>query len=120
MIQVGFLPFIRLVRPLLGTPIMDLIGGQIARDSSNYIRYAFSLGPRGWSIAYLDAMLALAMLLFLYDIRLPEDAGKREPSGEGRPNDKHWGRRRKDEYQLVEYFLSEREGPMVELKARVL
>jgi len=80
----------------------------------------FSLGPRGCigkSIAYLDAMLALATLLFLYDIRLPKDAEKREPSGEGRPNDKHWGRRRKDEYQLVEYFVAEREGPMVEFKA---
>ena len=82
----------------------------------------FSLGPRGCigkSLAYLEVTLALATLLFLYDIRLPEDAGKREPSGGGRPNDKHWGRRRKDEYQLVEYFLSEREGPMVEFKARV-
>jgi cytochrome P450 len=84
--------------------------------------FSFSLGPRGCigkSIAYIEATLALATLLFLYDIRLPEDTGKREPSGEGKLNNKHWGRRRKDEYQLAEYFLSEREGPMVEFKARL-
>lgn len=80
---------------------------------------AFSLGPRGCigkTIAYLEAMLALVHLLFLYDIRLLEE----EPSGEGRPNNKHWGRRRKEEYQLVEHFVTEREGPMVEFRAKVL
>jgi cytochrome P450 len=83
----------------------------------------FSLGPRGCigkTIAYLEAMLALANLLFLYDIRLPEDIQEKEPSGGGRPNNKHWGRRRKDEYQLVEHFLTEREGPMVEFRTRPL
>jgi cytochrome P450 len=83
----------------------------------------FSLGPRGCvgkSVAYLEAALALATLLFLCDMRLPEDAASREPTGEGNVNDKHWGRRNKNEYQLREYFLSEREGPMVEFKARIL
>jgi cytochrome P450 len=81
----------------------------------------FSLGPRGCigkSVAYLEVMLALANLLFLYDIRLPKDIGEKEPSGEGRPNHKHWGRRKKEEYQLVEYFGTEREGPMVEFRWR--
>jgi cytochrome P450 len=83
----------------------------------------FSLGPRGCigkKLAYLEVMLALATLLFLYDIRIPESADERNPSGEGRPDDKHWGRRRKDEYQVVDHFLSWREGPMFQLKARVL
>jgi len=83
----------------------------------------FSLGPRGCigkGIAYVEATLALATLLFFFDIRVPEDAANREPTGEGNVNDKHWGRRRKNEYQLMEYFLSKREGPMVEFKARIL
>jgi cytochrome P450 len=83
----------------------------------------FSLGPRGCigkSVAYHEVMIALVNLLFLYDIRLPKDIGEQEPSGEGRPNHKHWGRRKKEEYQLVEYFGTERKGPMVEFRWRGL
>jgi cytochrome P450 len=81
----------------------------------------FSLGPRGCvgrSMAYLEIMLALSTLLFLYDIRLPD--AEREPSGEGLGSHKHWGRRRKDEYQLVEQFLADRDGPMIQFKARLV
>ena len=81
----------------------------------------FSIGPRGCigkSVAYMEVTLALAHLLWLYDMRLPEAPEKREPSGEGREDSKHWGRRRVDEYQLVEQFLCARDGPMVQFRRR--
>ena len=82
---------------------------------------AFSLGPYGCpgkNMAYLEITFALAILLFSYDIRLPIDPRVREPSGEGTPGDRHFGRRRRCEYQLIDQSLSMRDGPMVEFRAR--
>jgi hypothetical protein len=66
-------------------------------------------------VAYLEIMLALSVLLFSYDIQLPDV--EKEPSGEGMSDDKHWGRRRVDEYQLVDQFLANRDGPMIQFRA---
>lgn len=80
----------------------------------------FSLGSRGCigkSVAYMELTLTLATLLLCFDMRLPEDAKRREPSGEGIPNHEHPERRRRDEYQLKEMFLVARDGPMVEFRA---
>src|SRR5271156_4300419 len=44
----------------------------------------------------MEATLTLAHLLWMYDIRLHEDAASREPSGDGRVYAKHWGLRRRD------------------------
>jgi cytochrome P450 len=79
----------------------------------------FSLGPRGCvgkQVAYLEVMIAMARLLFVYNIRLPHIAG-RQP-GEGDPNSPHWGRQRIGEYQISDIFISDREGPLVEFRAR--
>lgn len=82
---------------------------------------AFNVGRRGCvgkNIAYLELTVALAKLLYMYDLRIPEDAGKREPSAEGLPDHKNPERRRRDEYQFEDHFVAVRDGPMVELKRR--
>jgi hypothetical protein len=83
---------------------------------------AFSLRPRGFidmPIACMEVTLTLAHLLWVYDMRLPEDVACREPSRDGRVHAKHWGLRRRDKYQLVQQLLAERDGPMVEFRARL-
>jgi cytochrome P450 len=83
---------------------------------------AFSLGTRGCvgkSVAYLELMLAAARMLWLFDIRRPERAGSLGPTGEGDPGSVEEGRKRVDEYQLRDAFLSGRKGPMVEFRRRV-
>ncbi|EEH37250.1 hypothetical protein PAAG_07806 [Paracoccidioides lutzii Pb01] len=72
----------------------------------------FSIGPRGCAgkrLAYLELTHALARLLFSYDMRLsPGSKGV----GAGNPNHKHEGRRRTNEYQLLDIFLVARDGPV--------
>jgi cytochrome P450 len=82
---------------------------------------AFSLGTRGCvgkSVGYLELILAAARMLWLFDIRKPEGAASLGPTGEGDPASVEEGRRRVDEYQLRDVFLSRREGPMVEFRRR--
>jgi cytochrome P450 len=78
----------------------------------------FSLGVRGCigkNLAYMEMLTALARLFWQYDVRGVEG----DQTGEGTP-DKEWGRRsRRDEYQIKDYFVAERDGPMVEFRARV-
>ncbi|KAK2873922.1 hypothetical protein FQN49_001993 [Arthroderma sp. PD_2] len=85
--------------------------------------FTFSAGPRaclGKNLAYLELLLTLAMLLFKFDIRLPQDKKYREKSGGGVPSNKHPGRRRCDEYQLVDCFIPFKQGPMAEFRERNL
>ena len=92
---------------------------------------AFSLGPRGCvgkGLAYLEASLALAHLLWLYDIRLGEGG----PSGggavttpdgwKGKKSKKklRMERQREDEYQLFDHFTADRDGPMVNFRAKTV
>ncbi|KAI1386003.1 isotrichodermin C-15 hydroxylase [Hypoxylon trugodes] len=77
----------------------------------------FSIGPRGCigkGLAYIEMMTTLARVLYLYDLR--KSAGF-DP-GEGNP-DLEWGRRRVDEFQLIDQFTSLKDGPMVEFRKRV-
>ncbi|ERF68158.1 hypothetical protein EPUS_05239 [Endocarpon pusillum Z07020] len=95
----------------------------------------FSLGTRGCigkTLAYQEMMLAIARVLWLFDVRKPqlklagagaggagEDASAvRVPTGEGDPKAAEEGRRRVGEYQLRDYFLGIREGPGVEFRRR--
>ncbi|PGH09797.1 hypothetical protein GX51_00484 [Blastomyces parvus] len=78
----------------------------------------FLLGPRGCAgkrLAYLELGHAFARLLFSYDMRI---SPTNEALGAGSPNHEHEGRRRPGEYQLEDFFLVERDGPMLEFKAR--
>lgn len=76
---------------------------------------AFSLGSRGCvgkSLAYLELCIALGRVLYAYDIRRAQGsddvaARKREPGLEVR----------RDEFQLLDYFLAGRDGPMIEFRA---
>ncbi|OTA52103.1 isotrichodermin C-15 hydroxylase [Hypoxylon sp. EC38] len=76
----------------------------------------FSIGPRGCigkGLAYVEMMTTLARVLYLYDLR--KSAGF-DPA-EGNP-DLEWGRRRVDEFQLIDQFTSLKDGPMVEFRKR--
>jgi cytochrome P450 len=90
---------------------------------------AFSIGPRGCvgkGVAYLVVSLALARLLWLYDIRLGEggpsggggvtapDGWKGKKSKKLRPERQHEG-----EYQLFDHFAADRDGPMVSFQAKI-
>ncbi|KAJ9658831.1 hypothetical protein H2201_007612 [Coniosporium apollinis] len=74
----------------------------------------FSLGVRGCigkNLAYLEYKLALAHVLWRYDFRQAPG----ETLGEGSP-DLEEGRRRVDEFQMIDYIGVAREGPMVEFR----
>jgi cytochrome P450 len=66
----------------------------------------------GRPVAYLSLKLALAKLLFLYDVR---------PAGEltgGGGSDKGPRREREGEYQMVDWLVGYRSGPMIQCKVR--
>lgn len=76
----------------------------------------FSIGPRGCigkGFAYMELMLGLARLVWMYDMRLSPGS----TVGEGDPAFE-WGRRRRGEYQLKDTFAATRNGPLVEFRAR--
>jgi cytochrome P450 len=102
-------------------------GGEGSKESMKIAKDAFcpfSLGPRGCvgrSVAYLELTLELARCLWLFDIR------RAEPCGSGgvqskliRERERRWGRYMKDEFQLVDRFLVERDGPDMEFRPRVV
>jgi cytochrome P450 len=97
-----------------------MAGGPITERDVTVAQSAFcpfSIGPRGCigkGLAYIELMTTLARVLFLYDLR--KSAGF-DPA-EGRP-ELEWGRRRADEYQLIDQFTSLKNGPMVEFRRRV-
>lgn len=77
---------------------------------------AFSLGSRGCigkGVAYMEMTIAMSRCLYLYDIRKAEG----DRTGAGAP-DLGFGRRRRDEFQIHDYFVANRDGPVVEFKKR--
>lgn len=66
----------------------------------------------GRPVAYLAMKLALARLIYAYDIR---PAG--ELTGGGGPN-LGLGRDKEDEYQMIDWLVGYRSGPMVQFKVR--
>ncbi|KIV78195.1 hypothetical protein PV11_09935 [Exophiala sideris] len=76
--------------------------------------HAFLSGPRscvGKNMAYMELSIAIARVIWLFDIRLKQG----DHSGEGRPG---WepGRERVGEYQLKDWLIADREGPVLEFK----
>ena len=101
-------------------------GGEGSKESIRIAKDAFcpfSLGTRGCvgkSVAYLELTLELARCLWLFDIRMVQEGGKEGAhTAELKRREGRWGRHRKDEFQLVDRFLVERDGPKVEFRARV-
>jgi cytochrome P450 len=76
---------------------------------------AGSMDCAGKNMAYLALKLALANLLWRYEVRLAE--GKM--TGGGGPEVKEEGRQRVGEYQMVDFIAAYRDGPIVELRERV-
>ena len=97
----------------------------------------FSQGSRGCigrQLAYYELHTAVAVLLNHFDIRSAVDPHSREPLSDttawrkdfpsvmdtNAPRESlRYGRRRRDEFQLFDRFLSDRNGPMVQFKRRL-
>jgi len=76
----------------------------------------FSTGPRncvGKNMAMMELLLAVARAVYLFDVR----AAPGDRTGEGGPQMME-GRQREGEYQIKDYFVAEREGPMVQFRRR--
>ncbi|KAK4495343.1 hypothetical protein PRZ48_013674 [Zasmidium cellare] len=77
----------------------------------------FSVGPRGCigkGMAYAEMGVALARVVFMYDMRLKAGSSL----GEGDPGSRQVGRQRRGEFQLRDSFTSLKEGPLVEFRGR--
>jgi len=77
---------------------------------------AFSLGSRGCigkSLAYVELSITIARLVYQFDMRQAEG----ETLGGGN-QELGFGRRRKNEYQIFDRFVSDRRGPILEFKDR--
>ena len=86
----------------------------VARAESAF--FPFSFGSRacvGKNLAYLELSIALARLLYLLEVKVPEG----NTLGEGAP-DLMWGRRNKNQFQLTDFFTACRQGPMAQFKRR--
>lgn len=76
----------------------------------------FSKGAQacvGKNLAYLELTIALARLLHLLDVKVPEG----DCLGQGAP-DLMWGRRNKNQFQLDDAFIACKQGPMAQFKKR--
>ncbi|RDW68064.1 hypothetical protein BP6252_09460 [Coleophoma cylindrospora] len=86
----------------------------IARARSAFC--PFSTGSRGCigkQLAYMELSLVLAKFLWLYDIQaVPGDSTGAGGPGKGR------GREREGEYQMEDVFVTKKQGPMIQLRAR--
>jgi cytochrome P450 len=94
--------------------------GGVSREDVSLAREAmcpFSLGKRGCigkKLAYIEMRIAIASLLWCYDLEEAKGIGR---NGGGHP-DLEQGRRRRDEFQLFDCFGSDREGPVLRFRQR--
>jgi cytochrome P450 len=96
----------------------DYSDGDVALAHSAF--NPFSIGPRACiakGFAYLEITLALARIIWQADFRVPEDRAARSV-GEGRLG-AEYGRHRIDEFQTLDQFTPETDGPMLEFRRRV-
>ncbi|KAK5759966.1 hypothetical protein LTS12_009862 [Elasticomyces elasticus] len=94
--------------------------GGVSKEDLSLAREAmcpFSLGKRGCigkRLAYAEIRIAIASLLWSYDLEEAIGAGL---NGGGGPNLEE-GRRRRDDFQLFDCFGSDREGPILRFRHR--
>lgn len=87
--------------------------GCIGKGDSHLLPYQGPRTNRSLGMAYMEMSIALARVVFLYDMRLAPGSH----IGEGSP-DLEFGRHRPMEYQLKDTFTSAKDGPLVEFAAR--
>ena len=79
---------------------------------------AFSAGPRvciGKNLAYFETSIALARLLYSFDVKLATDV----TDGAGDPSlSPQTGRHRSGEYQMTDFFVNFRTGTKIQLRRR--
>ncbi|KAF9890442.1 hypothetical protein FE257_005847 [Aspergillus nanangensis] len=86
----------------------------LARSAFN----PFSIGPRsciGKGLAYVELHLALAHVMWAFDLRVA--SGKLGRTGEGTEGDE-FGRHRVNEYQLYDHLTAAKHGPYLEFTPR--
>jgi cytochrome P450 len=79
----------------------------------------FSIGQRGCigkQVAYLELLIAMATLLFTYDLQLP--IGLEGRVGTVDLKDRHGAHKEVTEYQFNDVFLAEKEGPIVQFRVK--
>jgi cytochrome P450 len=79
--------------------------------------FAFGLGSMncsGKNVAYLAMKLAMAKLFYQYDVKVPDDVGL---VGGGRV-DGEAGRSREGEFQIIDWMVGYRDGPIVQFRKR--
>ena len=86
--------------------IMDEKGGVSAADVAHAESAfsPFSFGSRACldkNLAYLELTIALARLLYLLDVKVPDG----NTIGQGAPN-LIWGRRNKNQFQVTDFFIA--------------
>jgi cytochrome P450 len=87
------------------------------REALNSVSAPFSLGNRaclGKPLVYMEISIAIARLVFEYEMRLVES----EPGDASVRADIVSGKRRAGEYHLRDWFLGKNEGPIVEFAGR--
>jgi len=88
-----------------------------AKEALHSVFAPFSLGNRaclGKPLVYMELSIALARLLYRYDMRIV----RAESSDPGVRQDLKSGKRKKGDYHVRDWFLSANEGPVVEFAAR--
>ena len=103
--------------PFIFDPNRWLHGDKQDREALHAVFNPFSLGHRGClgkPLVYMELSIALARLVYEYDMRLaPDQHENKSVSKEIRQ-----GKRDAGEYQLQDWFMSNNFGPYTEFKAR--
>ncbi|RMD40955.1 hypothetical protein DV735_g4163, partial [Chaetothyriales sp. CBS 134920] len=109
-------------RWMVGSPLHTTNGGTVivSKEGVERARQAicpFSLGSRGCigkPVAYLELRIALASLVWTYDLQETKGPGNSGGGGSGLEE----GRERVNEYQLFDCFGSDRDGPILRFRRR--
>ncbi len=117
-------------------------GGDLGEGTTESVSLAhsafcpFSVGPRGCigkGMAYLEVSVALARMVWLYDVRLAASDGDGEAERKFQPMgvtsgwakglgkgglDAEWGKQARDEYEIFDAFVAVKDGPVVQFRRR--
>lgn len=104
-------------RWILGSPDLGFPVTQSSLEHQKQAWIPFSLGPRncvGKNMAMMELLITMARMVWLFDVRgVPGDT-----TGAGRADAQDEARRRETEFQLTDYLICGREGPVVQFRPR--